>query len=290
MTPAMAERLDRIVEEALQGTGFTFAPAQSASGSTAASGSPRRSFPGVAAAHARFEPRPSDIFLASFPKSGTTWLKALAFATVHRADNPPRDPSHPLCHRNPHDCVKFLEEPLAVDGGMLEALHSPRVIATHLPYSLLPGRITAEGAGARIVYICRDPKEALVSTWLFARKMVAAAAARHGDGVKTPQAPFMIEEAFKLFCEGRCNAGPQWHHVASYWEASRKWPEKVLFLRYEDMLRDPMGHVRKLAEFMGCPFSGEEEAAGVVQDIVELCNIDALKNMEVNKSGAYRWI
>jgi hypothetical protein len=30
MTPAMAKRLDRIVEEAVQGTGFTFAPAQSA--------------------------------------------------------------------------------------------------------------------------------------------------------------------------------------------------------------------------------------------------------------------
>jgi hypothetical protein len=30
MTPAMAERLDKIVEDALQGTGFTFAPAQSA--------------------------------------------------------------------------------------------------------------------------------------------------------------------------------------------------------------------------------------------------------------------
>uniref|UniRef100_A0ACD5T810 Uncharacterized protein n=1 Tax=Avena sativa TaxID=4498 RepID=A0ACD5T810_AVESA len=165
--------------------------------------------PGVAAAHARFEPRPSDVFLASFPRSGTTWLKALAFATVHRADNPPRDLGHPLCHRNPHDCVNFLEEPLAVDGGVLEALHSPRVIATHLPYSLLPGRITAEGgSGARIVYICRDPKDALVSTWLFARKMVAAAAARHGDDVKTPPAPLMIEEAFNLFCDGRCNAGP----------------------------------------------------------------------------------
>ncbi|XP_047044114.1 flavonol sulfotransferase-like [Lolium rigidum] len=254
---------------------------------------PEAILPGVAAAHARFEPRPSDVFLASFPKSGTTWLKALAFAVIYRADHPPRSPGHPLRHRNPHDCVKFLEEPFAVDGGVLAALPSPRVIATHLPYSLLPGRVAAEGGSGvrRIVYICRDPKDALVSTWLFAKKVVAAAAARDGDeDGKPPPAPTTFEEAFELFCDGRCMAGPQWRHVAGYWEASRRLPDKVLFLRYEEMLQDPVGNVRKLAEFMGCAFSGEEEAAGVVEDIVELCSIDALKNMDVNKNGAQEYV
>ncbi|CAM0954270.1 unnamed protein product [Alopecurus aequalis] len=52
------------------------------------------------------------------------------------------------------------------------------------------------------------------------------------------------------------------------------------------MLGDPVSNVRKLAEFMGCPFSDDEETAGVVQDIVEICSIDSLKNMEVNKSGS----
>jgi hypothetical protein len=70
---------------------------------------PESFLPGVAAAHRQFKPRPSDVLLASFPKSGTTWLKALAFATLNRVKHPPRHPDHPPCRCNPHVCVKYLE-------------------------------------------------------------------------------------------------------------------------------------------------------------------------------------
>ncbi|KAF6997114.1 hypothetical protein CFC21_013369 [Triticum aestivum] len=232
--------------------------------------------PAVAAARARFEARPSDVLLASFPKSGTTWLKALAIATLHRADHPPRSLDHPLRRRNPHDCVETRDS----GDDVLAALPSPRLLATHLPYTHVPKSVTTEGAGCKIVYVCRDPKDALVSKWLFTKKRLAFAAVDD-----SPPKPYTIDEMFELFCDGRCTCGPQWHHVLGYWEASRRQPEKVLFLRYEEMLRDPVGNVRKLAEFMGCAFSVEEEAAGVAEEVVELCSMDTLKNMEVNKNG-----
>ena len=60
----------------------------------------------------------------------------------------------------------------------------------------------------------------------------------------------------------------------------------MLFLRYEDMLGDTMGNLKKLAAFMGCAFSEEEEEAGVVEQIVELCSLASLKGMDVNKNGS----
>jgi hypothetical protein len=36
---------------------------------------------------------------------------------------------------------------------------------------------------------------------------------------------------------------------------------------------------------LGCPFSPEEEAKGVVNDISKLCSFDKLSNLEVNKNG-----
>ena len=50
------------------------------------------------------------------------------------------------------------------------------------------------------------------------------------------------------------------------------------------MKEQPTAHLRKLAEFLGCPLSSEEEAKGVGDDILRLCSFDNLSNLEVNKS------
>ncbi|KAL0301893.1 UNVERIFIED_CONTAM: Cytosolic sulfotransferase 16 [Sesamum radiatum] len=42
-----------------------------------------------------FQPLPSDIILASFPKTGTTWLKALLYSIVNRSSK------HRLTVENP---------------------------------------------------------------------------------------------------------------------------------------------------------------------------------------------
>lgn len=114
--------------------------------------------PGVVAIQqGSFVPRRGDVVLASPHKCGTTWLKALAFATMARGAYPPDHAGHPLLRLNPHDCVPFMEM-LFADGASgrskMDALPSPRLMATHMHHALLPDSIS-DNPDCKIIYICR---------------------------------------------------------------------------------------------------------------------------------------
>lgn len=132
--------------------------------------------------------------------------------------------------------------------------------------------MTDDTSVCRFVYICRDPKDVFVSKWHFANKLRPK---------ELP--PLSLEEAFDLFCKGVSEYGPFWDHVLGYWKASGEWPKKVLCLKYEDV-KEPSGCVRKVAEFLGVPFSPEEEKKWIVEEIVKLCSFESLSNQDVNKS------
>ncbi|KAF0907238.1 hypothetical protein E2562_015745 [Oryza meyeriana var. granulata] len=228
---------------------------------------PEHYTPGVIAFQRRFTPRPDDMVLVSYPKCGTTWLKALAFAVMTRAAYPAGD--HPLLRLNPHDCIPFVED-VFTDGheAKLDRLPSPRLINTHTPYPLLPEGVT--GGGCKVVYICRDPKDMVVSLYHFLRRL---------------QPDLSFADMFDSVTDGTVPYGPMWDHVLGYWHASLAHPDRVFFLKYEDLLQDAGEHVRALAEFMGRPFSPAEEAAGAVASVVELCSFDKMKDLEANKRG-----
>ncbi|XBH77861.1 hypothetical protein VPH35_104251 [Triticum aestivum] len=227
----------------------------------------------VLAVHSVFEPRPSDVLLASFPKCGTTWLKAIAFSTRNRAEHPP-----------------------SVDA--FAVLRSPRVVATHLPYSLLPWRISAEESGCRIVYICvsalptggapgpraeaaqqNRPKRERRPCHKGGRRCTSSSPSpsRRGHGHAAAAAVHIrggVRAVLQRIMRERPTVAPRGGLQGHEQEAVREGalPPRL----YSMAVGDALSNVNKLAEFMGCPFSGEEEAVGVVQAI----------NMEVNKSGS----
>ncbi|VAI68026.1 unnamed protein product [Triticum turgidum subsp. durum] len=226
--------------------------------------------PGVIAVQRRFAPRPDDVLLANPPKCGTTWLKALSLATMARATYPPSGADHPLLRLNPHDCVPHLEALFSAgQEAKLEALPLHRLMHTHMHHSLLPPSL----ARCKIIYICRKPKDMLVSMWHFI--MAAGGAA------------FPFSDLFESACDGKNPHGPIWDHILGYWRASKASPERVLFLRYEEMLLDPVSSVRELALFLGVPFTAAEEAAGSPMDICRLCSINTMKDLDANNTGVF---
>ncbi|XVF49912.1 hypothetical protein PTKIN_Ptkin04bG0054200 [Pterospermum kingtungense] len=224
-----------------------------------------------------FKVQPTDIFLASFPKTGTTWLKSLIFATINRTRFD--FSTHPLLTSGAHDCFPFLDGYVHQSHETisdLDCLPPPRLLSTHFSFDLLPDSMIT--SGSKFVYICRDPKDVLVSNWFFLRK------------VRPKEiGPLSLQEAFELFCQGILHFGPYWDHVLGYWKWSLENPEKILFLKYEDLKKDPLVVVKRLAEFLGQPFSLEEESKGTVEQIIRLCSFKSLSNLEVNNTDIFKY-
>ncbi|KAG2302003.1 hypothetical protein Bca52824_030654 [Brassica carinata] len=223
---------------------------------------------GIVNCQKHFEANDSDIILATIPKSGTTWLKALLFALIHR-DKFPVSSNHPLLATNPHPLVPYLEGDYRVSPDVsFSELPSPRLMQTHLPHHSLP--VSIKSSSCKIVYCCRNPKDVFVSLWHFGRKL-------------SPEetADYPIETAVDAFCKGKFIGGPFWDHVLEYWYESRKNPNKVLFVTYEELKKQTEVEVKRIAEFIGCGFAAEEE----VSEIVKLCSFESLSKLEVNRQG-----
>ncbi|XP_021762363.1 cytosolic sulfotransferase 5-like [Chenopodium quinoa] len=224
-----------------------------------------------------FQAQDSDIFIASIPKTGTTWLKSLIFAIFNR--NNYRISENPLLKHNPHELIPQLESiiyanPQNPDLKTLEKkLDYPRILGTHLPIQSLPTSIKT--SNCKIIYICRNPFDTFVSSWLFYLNY------DENESVKSN----MIDEYFGKFCEGKFPFGPFEDHVLGYWKQSLEESGKVLFVKFEDLKDDPKGQLKKLGEFVGYPFTSEEEQDGKIDEIMKLCSIEKLKEVEANKNG-----
>ncbi|KAG6711324.1 hypothetical protein I3843_05G043800 [Carya illinoinensis] len=225
---------------------------------------------GVLSFQKHFQAHETDILMMTPPKVGTTWLKAILFAIVNRKNHLDLQ-KHPLLTNNPHILVPYLELHLYNKKEVpdLTPFPSPRLFSTHLPYALLPTSV--KNSTCKIVYLYRNPKDTFVSLWHFLEK----------NGMTTDS----FEETFDKFCQGVSSFGPYWDHILSYWKESLENPQRVLCLRYEELKEQPTIHLKRIAEFLGCSFSLEEETNGMINDISKLCSFDYLSKLEVNKSG-----
>ncbi|XP_068466978.1 cytosolic sulfotransferase 15-like [Phaseolus vulgaris] len=218
-----------------------------------------------------FDAKDNDVFVASFPKSGTTWLKALTFAIANHQRFSSVD-NHPLLSSNPHELVPYPEFMYSNDMHdqilSLSNMSEPRLLSTHLPFHSLPESITK--SNCKIIYICRNPFDTFVSAWEFFTKI---------------KPEFTFEEAFEKYCNGITVFGPWWSHMLGYWNESITTPNKVLFLKYEDLKEDTVFHVKRIAKFLDSPIIQGEESSTVIENIIKLCRFEKMKDLEVNKSG-----
>jgi hypothetical protein len=199
----------------------------------------------VKIAHQRFRSRPEDVFIAAYPKSGTTLTEMILYQlrTDGEMDFPHID-----------SVVPFIElDFLRGQSARFEEMPSPRVFKTHLPRPMLPGG----GTSGRYLYVVRRLDDVAVSAY------------HHFCMISGIEQNF--DHYIGNFVEGRVPLFASWaRHYESWWP--HRHDPNVLFLRYEEMIRDLEGTVRQIAEFCGIPV---DEAA--MPRILERCSADFMR-------------
>jgi hypothetical protein len=178
----------------------------------------------IGAAVQGFRPRPTDVIISPFGKSGTTWLQQ-AFHTLRTGGDMDFDDISRV--------VPWIETSKVL-GLDLDADQraEPRGFKSHLPYDLVP-------KGCRYVVSLREPKDVLVSMYHFMSGWFMEAGA------------VPIDDFAQTWLGPPRPGGDYWRHLTSWW-AERDNPD-VLLVSYEHMNADPEGNVRRLAAFCGLP-------------------------------------
>ncbi|KAL9974597.1 hypothetical protein ACROYT_G011650 [Oculina patagonica] len=200
-----------------------------------------------------FQTRPDDVFVVTYPKSGTTWVQEI----IWQIFNEGQVKSSHIMER-----VPFLETSFNI--GVLphpdiNTLPSPRIIKTHLPYHTTPKSAT-EDTKCKYIYLARNPKDVAVSFFKFVTSLK-----NFGHGFNGPW-----EFYAKLFIEGNVGWNLWNDHVLDGWK--HKDDLNVLFLKYEDLQKDLLSHVRMIANFLNKPLSDD-----LISRIAEQCTFSGMK-------------
>lgn len=191
-----------------------------------------------------FTPRPDDIYVVTYPRSGTTWMQYMLHLMVGsgRTDFDHID-----------EVCPWFERGLSVGSWTaedFERLSSPRIFKSHLPWGWLP-------RPGRYIYVVREVVDVLDSYYRFYRRYLRF------EGT--------FEAFFDRFMRGDLQYRSWFEHVAG-WRAHADDPA-IKIVRYEELRADPSAVMRDVAEFLGAkPDRVDAAVAGA--------SIDRMKALE----------
>ncbi|XP_077998115.1 sulfotransferase 1C4-like [Glandiceps talaboti] len=237
--------------------------------------------------------RPDDVFIATYPKSGTTVTIEMMTLLMNGGDVE-ASKAKPQLVRTPmvemyikipfmagvllwffrliaplvpqflQKYMKVLskDEVAAVNGmEAIKKMPSPRLIKTHLPYHHFPTQAIQKKC--KIVYVARNPKDVAYS--FYHHMQVVPDEVSYRGPWKT---------FFETYLQGKVCWGDWFDHVLGWWE--HKDEDNILYLKYEDFKKDPRAYIRKIAVFLDVDMPDDME-----DKILDHCSI---KNMKQNKA------
>jgi hypothetical protein len=190
-----------------------------------------------------YVPRPDDIFIVTYPRSGTTWMQMILYQLT-------TDGSMDFPHIAEY-CPWFEKSRRSNRG--FELRPSPRIFKCHLPYSKVPK------GPCKYIYVVRDGKDVAVSNYHLHRMYC--------------QFEGTFDQFFERFMRGKIGYGSWFKHVSGWWK-HRNDPN-VLWLSYEELSGDLEKCLRRIIAFCGVQVPPERFPA-----ILERCSFAFMKKHE----------
>eukprot|EP00931_Biecheleriopsis_adriatica_P090578 TRINITY_DN6453_c0_g1_i1.p1 TRINITY_DN6453_c0_g1~~TRINITY_DN6453_c0_g1_i1.p1 ORF type:complete len:399 (-),score=75.42 TRINITY_DN6453_c0_g1_i1:144-1295(-) len=241
--------------------------------------------------------RPSDIWVATFPKCGTTLMEQVILLLLNNGDPGRLDPRSKNKFSDKTGIGKVWPEsdlaievngkdsrlegrssdPHGLDGGgkgkgkdkgkmtlqEFERIEGARLLKTHAPRQLFlatrPVEPASFSASGRPAPLLPDTKVIYVCR---NAKDACVSSYYHAANPKKMGIPF--DAWVKIWLSGLFEHGRWSDHVAGWRSESTSNPEQVLWVRYEDMLAQPEKEIRRVASFLGLAVSDEAVTATVL--------------------------
>lgn len=205
-----------------------------------------------------FVVKDDDVFVVTYPRSGTTWTEQIVHLLVNQGEQGEKLIT---------DAVPWVETLPHRPGGIidfLKTLKGRRLFTSHLPFPLMP---RAGNTSAKFVYVARNPKDVAVSTYFHDQSKAGYEGA--------------WEKHFQLFLSGDVYFGSYFDHVLPWCQASQN-NRNILFLKYEDMKNDHAGNVSKIATFLDI-----QAASPLIDKVVAL---SSFQSMTSNQNTNFDWV
>lgn len=183
--------------------------------------------------------QPTDVFLAAYPKAGSTWARFVLFEVLTGQEAGFRQTNllMPGIIGNQEKALRLLP-----GGG--------RLIATHEDY---------QKEYKKAIYITRDPRDTVLAEYAFYKVL---------DYYHGSLDEFIDSFLFTKNCSVY-GYGPWHRHVFSWLNSPIAGTENLLVTRFEDLRSDPVSGFARVFEFLGISVSLEKIKRAIENNTVE---------------------